>query len=144
MVHKRIIRSITFGITHPESAPFSSPLLLYLHKCMCTENVLRGQFENLFGFEHCSYRCKEIGSYLIRVHGDDGTESKDEWVDVLHVEVIGGHSIRHRVVCQNLYYHRRTCFIILLGALQIYIPRIIKQSPHSIPTCKFPLFFLWK
>lgn len=34
---------------------------------------------------------------LIGLHGDDGAQSKDEGVNVLHVQVICGHGIRHRV-----------------------------------------------
>ena len=36
------------------------------------------------------------------LHGDDGTEGKDEGMDVLHVEVVGCHGIRDRVVGQTL------------------------------------------
>ena len=35
---------------------------------------------------------------LVRLHGDDGTEGKDEGVDVLHVQVVGRHGVRDRVV----------------------------------------------
>ena len=34
---------------------------------------------------------------LIGLHGDDGAQGEDEGVNIFHVEVICGHSVRHRV-----------------------------------------------
>lgn len=34
-------------------------------------------------------------TYLIWFHGDDGTECKDKWMDILHVQVISGYSVRY-------------------------------------------------
>lgn len=32
-------------------------------------------------------------SHLLRFHGNDGTEGHNEGMDILHVEVVSGHSI---------------------------------------------------
>ena len=41
---------------------------------------------------------------LIWLHRDDSAEGKDERMNVFHIEVVSGHSIRHRVVRESLKY----------------------------------------
>ncbi len=36
--------------------------------------------------------------YLIRFHGNDGAEGVAEGMDVLHVEVVRGNGVGHRVI----------------------------------------------
>ena len=53
--------------------------------------------------EQClAQRSRPFPQDLIRLHGDDGTQGKDERVDILHVEVVGCHSVRHRIVGEAL------------------------------------------
>lgn len=39
---------------------------------------------------------------LVRFHRDDGTEGKYEGMDVLHVEIVRGHGVRHGVISHAL------------------------------------------
>ena len=45
---------------------------------------------------------RALPQYLVWLHGDDGAKGKDERVDVLHVEVVGCHGVRHGVIGQTL------------------------------------------
>lgn len=41
-------------------------------------------------------------TYFVRFHRNNSAEGEDEGMHVLHVEVVGGYGIRHRVVGQHL------------------------------------------
>ena len=58
--------------------------------------------ECLYHEQGLAERPRSLPQHLIRLHGDDGTEGKDERVDVLHVEVVRCHGIGHRVIGQTL------------------------------------------
>ena len=45
---------------------------------------------------------RPLPEYLVRLHGNDRAESKDERVDILHVKVVGCHGIGYRVIGQPL------------------------------------------
>jgi hypothetical protein len=42
-------------------------------------------------------------AYLVGFHGNNCTQGEYEWMNVFHVEIIGGYGVRHRVVGQNLW-----------------------------------------
>ena len=53
--------------------------------------------------EQClAQRSRSFPQDLIRLHGYDGTEGKDEGVDILHVEVVGCHGIGDGIVGEAL------------------------------------------
>ena len=41
-------------------------------------------------------------THLIWLHWDNSTQGKDEWVDILHVQIIGCYGIRDGVVGKDL------------------------------------------
>lgn len=43
-----------------------------------------------------------VKSYFIRFHWNNGTERKDEWMDVFHVQIIRCDGIRNRIIGQFL------------------------------------------
>ncbi len=53
--------------------------------------------------EQClTQRAGALSQNLVWLHGDDGAEGKDERVNVLHVEIVGGYSVGYGVVGQAL------------------------------------------
>ena len=45
---------------------------------------------------------RSCDTYLIRLQWDDGAESEDEWMNVFHVEIVGGDCVRHRICRHHL------------------------------------------
>ena len=54
--------------------------------------------ESLYHQQSLAERPGALPEHLVRLHGDDGAQSKYERMDVLHVEIVGGHRVRYRVV----------------------------------------------
>ena len=58
--------------------------------------------------------------YLVWLHGDDGAQGKDEGVDILHVQVVGCHGVRDRVVGKTLDGSTRTSIVCVCTNIWMY------------------------
>jgi len=45
-------------------------------------------------------------AYLVRFHGNNGTEGKYKWMHIFHVQIEGSYSIRYGIVGQNLKWRK--------------------------------------
>ena len=58
--------------------------------------------EGLYHEQCLAERPRALPQYLVWLHRDDGAQGKDERVDILHVEVVGGYGVRYRVISHTL------------------------------------------
>jgi len=54
--------------------------------------------------QRLTQRPRSLPEHLVRVEGNDVAEREDERMDVGHVEVVGRHSVRDRVLSENLRF----------------------------------------
>lgn len=64
-------------------------------------------------------------THLIWFHWNNGAQCKDEWMDILHVKVVSGNSIRYWVISQFLLCRKKT-LIMLCWLMQPYSPNYNK------------------
>ena len=48
-------------------------------------------------------RSASLPQHLIWFHGNDGAQCKDERMDILHIQIVGGDCVRYRVVGEALW-----------------------------------------
>lgn len=88
--------------------------------------------EGLYHQQRLTECSRALAQHLVWFHGDDGAESKDERVNVLHVQVVCSHCVRHRVIGQALRRGRRPSYTSTMSGQATYLWIFTGQMTHLL------------